>query len=75
MTLGERVAGEWAKENSCRRIRTGQINLSESGKPSIQEMAARLQAGAAADTGDGSALEKAIASVEATVNRALGAPP
>ena len=65
-TLGIRVAAEWSKDNSCRRIDTF-------GPIGIQRLAAQLQAGAAADAGDGASILSSIRSVRAEVDTALQA--
>jgi hypothetical protein len=63
-SLGARVAGEWAKDNACRKIRTttGFFNADEDGKPALSTWRDALQAAAAQDSGDG-------ASIGAAVNR------
>ena len=72
--LGERVGGEWAKDNSCRKIRTGSINIFESGKPSLEDMASKLRSAAAADSGNGSSLQGGIDAVNTLVDTAISSP-
>lgn len=55
VTLGRRVAGEWAKDNSCRKIRTttGIFNVTEAGKPALSTWADALQEAARQATAPG----------------------
>lgn len=70
--LGKKVAAEWAKSNSCRKIRTSpRWNPLEVGKPSVEEWYNQLLAAANRDTGDGKALGKAIDDVSKQVDETL----
>jgi len=72
--LGARVAGEWAKDNACRKIRTttGIFNIGERGKPAISTWRAELLAAAGADPGDGSRIRAAVARITGEVDAVLG---
>jgi hypothetical protein len=74
--LGVRVAGEWSKDNACRKIRTttGFFNADESGKPALSTWRSALLSAAAADSGDGTRIRAAVAQVSREVDAAL-APP
>jgi hypothetical protein len=74
--LGVRVAGEWSKDNACRKIRTaaGLMNADEDGKPDLATWRDALNQAAAADSGDGAMLETAIRRITGQVN-ALAIPP
>lgn len=70
--LGEHVGGEWAKDNACRKLRTGSTNIFESGKPSLEDMVSKLRAAAAGDNGNGSSLQQGIDAVNILVDTAVG---
>jgi hypothetical protein len=75
-TLGRRVAGEWAKDNHCRKIRTttGIVNFSEAGKPAIEGWADALIKATSLDSGDGNSIQHALDQIQSQVNQVLGSP-
>jgi hypothetical protein len=75
-TLGRRVAGEWAKDNHCRKIRTttGIVNFSEAGKPAIEGWADALTKATSLDSGDGNLIQQAVDQIRSQVNQVLGSP-
>lgn len=74
--VGARVAGEWAKDNSCRKIRTttGFFNAGESGKPALSTWRSELLTAAAADSGDGASITAAVARIRREVDLVLRPP-
>lgn len=74
--LGTRVAGEWAKDNACRKIRTttGLFNADERGKPALSTWRDVLLSAAAADSGDGTRIRTAVAQIARQVDAVLGPP-
>jgi hypothetical protein len=75
-TLGRRVAGEWAKDNYCRKIRTttGIVNFNEAGKPAIESWADALIKATSLDSGDGNSIQQALDQIQSQVNQVLGSP-
>ena len=75
-TLGRRVAGEWAKDNYCRKIRTttGIVNFNEAGKPAIEGWADALIKATSLDSGDGNSIQQALDQIQSQVNQVLGSP-
>ena len=73
-TLGRRVAGEWAKDNQCRKIRTttGIVNFNEAGKPAIEGWADALTKATSLDSGDGNSIQQALDQIRSQVNQVLG---
>jgi hypothetical protein len=65
-TLGKTVAAEWAKERRYRRIHSTFFQ----GTPNLQEWGRQLQRAAADDTGDGAAIERALADIERAASAA-----
>jgi len=64
--LGQRIGGEWAKADGCRKIRTGSSGLQrimDPGKPSLNDWEKRLQKAANTDSGNGQSIEAAIKSI------------
>lgn len=71
--LGIRVAGEWAKDNSCRKIRTttGFFNGGEAGKPALSTWRAQLEGAMQSDSGDGSTIQAAVTQIRREVDAVL----
>ena len=67
LTLGKTIAADWSKESRYRRIHSTFLQ----GSPNLQEWGRRLQRATRDDTGDGAAIERAIAATEAEANAAL----
>ncbi|MBV8498872.1 MAG: hypothetical protein JO003_06445 [Candidatus Eremiobacteraeota bacterium] len=64
--LGQRVGGEWAKADGCRKIRTGSSGLQkmlDPGKPALTDFEKRLNNAAIADSGNGQSIEATIKSI------------
>jgi hypothetical protein len=75
-TLGRRVAGEWAKDNYCRKIRTttGIVNFNEAGKPAIAGWADALVKATSLDSGDGNSIQQTLDQIQSQVDQVLGSP-
>lgn len=75
-TLGRRVAGEWAKDNYCRKIRTttGIVNFNEAGKPAIEGWADALKKATSLDSGDGNSIQQTLDQIQSQVDQVLGSP-
>ena len=75
-TVGRRVAGEWAKDNHCRKTRTttGLVNFNEAGKPAIEGWADALIQATSLDSGDGNSIQQAVDQIQSQVNQVLGSP-
>jgi hypothetical protein len=58
--LGVTIAAEWSKESRYRRIHSTFFQ----GSPNLQDWGRRLQRAARDDTGDGAAIEGALAGIE-----------
>ena len=67
-TIGKVIAGEWAKESRLRRIHSTLWQ----GSPNLSAWGGRLQRAAADDSGDGTAIGRALDEIEADVRAALG---
>ena len=74
--LGARVAGEWSKDNACRKIRTttGFFNAGERGKPALSTWRSELLSAADADSGDGTKIRAAVTKIRHEVDVLLGPP-
>ncbi len=77
-SLGQRVGGEWAKEDGCRKIRSGSSGLQkilEPGLPALSAWTNQLKAAATADSGNGQSVEAAIKSISHQLDAlAIAAP-
>jgi hypothetical protein len=65
-SLGQRMGGEWAKADGCRKIRTGSTGLQrmlDPGKPALKDYEKRLLAAASGDSGNGQSIEATIKSI------------
>lgn len=70
-TLGRRVGGEWAKDDSCRKVRTRDTwmeRATEGAKPSLVGWQNQLDKAAAADTGNGASIENAVKAINAQLD-------
>ncbi len=70
-SLGKRIGGEWAKGDGCRKVRTRtnmMAKLTEPGKPAMLDLENQLNKAAAADTGNGVAIEAAVKSINAQLD-------
>jgi hypothetical protein len=75
-SLGRRVGGEWAKQDSCRKVRTSDNwteRATEAGKPALLTWQNQLDKAAAADSGNGTSIEAAIKSINSQLDT-IGAP-
>jgi hypothetical protein len=73
-TLGQRIGGEWAKADGCRKIRSGSSGLQkvlDPGKPALKDFENRLNKAANADSGNGQSIEATIKSISQLLD-ALG---
>jgi hypothetical protein len=66
--VGRMIAEEWAKDNRRRRIYTTFLQ----GTPNLREWGTQLQGAAAADAGDGVAIERALDAIEREVKAVTG---
>jgi hypothetical protein len=64
---GKRVAAEWSKDSSCRRV----YSTFFQGRPNLVEWGRALQAAERRDRGDGAAIEAALRAIQADLERAL----
>jgi hypothetical protein len=65
-SLGQRIGGEWAKADGCRKIRTGSSGLAkvlDPGKPALADFENRLNKAANGDSGNGQSIEATIKSI------------
>lgn len=72
--LGVRVGGEWAKDNSCRKIRSTAAfpqSFLEPDKPALDQMASKLLAASKSDVGDGVNLSHAIDDISKQLDAVL----
>lgn len=72
--LGQRIGGEWAKADGCRKIRSGSSGLQkvlDPGKPALKDFENRLNKAANTDTGNGQTIEATIKSISQLLD-ALG---
>jgi hypothetical protein len=65
--IGKRIAGEWAKDSTCRKIHSNPFQ----GRPNLLDWGRKLQRAASRDLGDGQAVEAALASMEAELDIVL----
>lgn len=76
-SLGRRVGGEWAKQDSCRKVRTSDTwmeRATEANKPALLGWQNQLDKAAAADSGNGAAVEAAIKSINSQLDT-IGVAP
>jgi hypothetical protein len=69
--LGKRIGGEWAKGDGCRKVRTRttmMTKLTEPGKPAMLDLENQLDKAAAADAGNGAAVEAAVKAINAQLD-------
>lgn len=75
--LGRRIGGEWAKQDSCRKVRTTDSwmeRATEPTKPALIAWQNQLDKAAAADTGNGEAIEAAVKSINSQLDT-IGVAP
>lgn len=75
--LGRRIGGEWAKQDSCRKVRTSDTFMeraSEGGKPALLDWQNQLDKAAAADTGNGASIQTAIKAIDSQLDT-IGVAP
>lgn len=71
--LGRRIAGEWAKPDGCRKIRTGNSfmqRIAEPDKPSLETWSKQLKGAANSDSGNGQSVEAAIKAINGQLDAA-----
>lgn len=76
-SLGRRVGGEWAKQDSCRKVRTTDTwmeRATEPTKPALLDLQNQLDKAAAADSGNGAAIEAAIKTINSQLDT-IGVDP
>lgn len=76
-SLGRRVGGEWAKQDSCRKVRTSDTFMeraTEAAKPALLTWQNQLDKAAAADLGNGASIEAAIKAINAQLDT-IGVAP
>lgn len=76
-SLGRRIGGDWAKQDSCRKVRTSDTwteRATEGGKPALLDWQNQLDKAAAADTGNGASIEAAVKSINSQLDR-IGVAP
>jgi hypothetical protein len=76
-SLGQRIGGEWAKQDDCRKVRTSDTwmeRATEGGKPALLDWQNQLDKAAAADSGDGTSIEAAIKSINSQLD-SIGVAP
>lgn len=69
--LGRRIGGEWAKQDSCRKVRTSDTFMeraTEGGKPALLAWQNQLDKAAATDTGNGASIEAAVKSINSQLD-------
>lgn len=66
--IGKTIAADWAKQSRHRRIHSTMLQ----GSPNLYDWGRLLQRAAAADTGDGAAIGRALDAIEGDVRSALG---
>ena len=72
-SLGRRIGADWAKETSCRKVRTSDTwveRATEGGKPALLDWQNQLDKAAAADSGNGASIEAAIKAIDAQLDTA-----
>ncbi|HYL28273.1 MAG TPA: hypothetical protein VEW74_10605 [Candidatus Nitrosotalea sp.] len=70
-SLGRRIGGEWAKEESCRKVRTADTwmeRATEANKPALLTWQSQLDKAAAADSGNGASVEAAIKAINSQLD-------
>lgn len=76
-SLGRRIGGEWAKQDSCRKVRTSDTwmeRATEAAKPALFAWQKQLDKAAAADSGDGTSIEAAVKSINSQLDT-IGVAP
>jgi hypothetical protein len=76
-SLGRRIGGEWAKQDTCRKVRTTDTwmeRATEGGKPALVTWQGQLNKAAAADTGNGASIEAAVKSINSQLDT-IGVAP
>lgn len=66
LSLGKEIAAEWAKDSRARRVHSTFLQ----GSPNLQDWGKQLQRAAAAETGDGAAIEAALERIDRELNAA-----
>ena len=77
VSLGRRVGGEWAKQDSCRKVRTSDTwmqRATEGGKPALLDWQNQLDKSAATDSGNGASIEGAIKAINSQLDT-IGVAP
>ena len=66
--VGKRIAAEWSKDSACRKIYSNPFQ----GRPNLLDWGRTIQRAARSELGDGGALERALNSINADMDIALG---
>lgn len=76
--LGRRIGAEWAKQSSCRKVRTSDTwmeRATEPDKPALLTWQDQLNKAAAADSGNGASIEAAIKAINSQLDTVEAAAP
>ncbi|MBV9332561.1 MAG: hypothetical protein JO146_00990 [Candidatus Eremiobacteraeota bacterium] len=77
-SLGRRIGEDWAKQDSCRKVRTNDTFMeraTEGGKPALFDWQNQLDKAAAGDSGDGASIQAAIKAINSQMDTIGVGPP